>query len=401
MGDQMFFSMSVTISFAENLLYLFPSKSLWPPENMPFDFRFNLFGSPVRFPPFHSLRNLTEIGERATAKIKGTPKCVLRFLKHSMQTLTILLCCEDIPIAQSVIPVKERIEHCQLESHILGKLYLEPVNITGIFPMSSLLDAGLNEVNSTLLKPQIGVVVTLSQIEAEAEQQTSKLTLSQIEAEAEQQTSNHSCPSPTLHSIHSSTVSSELTKAVSVINSSSSKKKRTRQEKNQDDLMYATALELEVWKEQQKILEKEKQERSRTLYMELLNSEYRQQAAVKEAAFQRRVHRIEELEKQLDVAIQSTRRTEMELQQEKEYLSRQRVQLKREKNLVASEIERVTQGLTSKHKFELEAERRRHTEIVLELRRKLKAQLQKSTEDSRRITELEVELNSLKQGKNV
>ena len=105
MGDQMFFSMSVTISFAENLLYLFPSKSLWPPENMPFDFRFNLFGSPVRFPPFHSLRNLTEIGERATAKIKGTPKCVLRFLKHSMQTLTILLCCEDIPIAQSVIPV--------------------------------------------------------------------------------------------------------------------------------------------------------------------------------------------------------------------------------------------------------------------------------------------------------
>ena len=165
--------------------------------------------------------------------------------------------------------------------------------------------------------------------------------------------------------------------------------------------MYATALELEVWKEQQKILEKEKQERSRTLYMELLNSEYRQQAAVKEAAFQRRVHRIEELEKQLDVAIQSTRRTEMELQQEKEYLSRQRVQLKREKNLVASEIERVTQGLTSKHKFELEAERRRHTEIVLELRRKLKAQLQKSTEDSRRITELEVELNSLKQGKNV
>ena len=385
MGDQMFFSMSVTISFAENLLYLFPSKSLWPPENMPFDFRFNLFGSPVRFPPFHSLRNLTEIGERATAKIKGTPKCVLRFLKHSMQTLTILLCCEDIPIAQSVIPVKERIEHCQLESHILGKLYLEPVNITGIFPMSSLLDAGLNEVNSTLLKPQIGVVVTLSQIEAEAEQQTS----------------HHSCPSPTLHSIHSSTVSSELTKAVSVINSSSSKKKRTRQEKNQDDLMYATALELEVWKEQQKILEKEKQERSRTLYMELLNSEYRQQAAVKEAAFQRRVHRIEELEKQLDVAIQSTRRTEMELQQEKEYLSRQRVQLKREKNLVASEIERVTQGLTSKHKFELEAERRRHTEIVLELRRKLKAQLQKSTDDSRRITELEVELNSLKQGKNV
>ena len=385
MGDQMFFSMSVTISFAENLLYLFPSKSLWPPENMPFDFRFNLFGSPVRFPPFHSLRNLTEIGERATAKIKGTPKCVLRFLKHSMQTLTILLCCEDIPIAQSVIPVKERIEHCQLESHILGKLYLEPVNITGIFPMSSLLDSGLNEVNSTVLKPQIGVVVTLSQIEAEAEQQTS----------------NHSCPSPTLHSIHSSTVSSELTKAVSVINSSSSKKKRIRQEKNQDDLMYATALELEVWKEQQKVLEKEKQERSRTSYMELLNSEYRQQAAVKEAAFQRRVHRIEELEKQLDVAIQSTRRTEMELQQEKEYLSRQQVQLKREKNLVASEIERVTHGLTSKHKFELEAERRRHTEIVLELRRKLKAQLQKSTDDGRRITELEVELNNLKQGKNV
>jgi hypothetical protein len=133
--------------------------------------------------------------------------------------------------------------------------------------------------------------------------------------------------------------------------------------------------------------------------MELFNSEYRRQTAIKEAAFQRRVHGVEELEKQLENAIHNTRQTELELQQERELLSKQRTQLERQKSAVASEVERVTQSFTTKHKFELESERRRHTDIVTDLRRKLKIQQQKSSDDCKRISELEEELNSLKQAK--
>lgn len=376
--EQIFFNMSVTISFAENLFHLFPSKSLWPSENIPFEFRFSLFGSPIRFKPFKCLRNLTEIGERATAKLKGSPKCVLRFLKQSMQTLSILLYCEDIPIAESILPIRERIEYCQLEHRILEKLHLEPINISGIFPITSLLETETEEADSNPVKPQIGVVVTLS----EAEQRTNQPT-------------NQTYTTATAGDV-SSVISSECAEVCSEIARFSSKKNRNHRGKTQEDIFYATALELEVWKEEQKLLEQEKQERSRASYMELLNSEYCRQAAVKEAAFQRRVRRIEELEKQLENAIQSTRQSELDLRQEKEHLSRQRAQLARDKSAVASEVERVTQSLTTKHKFELEAEKRRHTDIVMELRRKLKAQTQKSSEESKRIIELEKELSRLK-----
>lgn len=385
-SEQILFNMSVTISFAENLLYLFPSKSLWPSENIPFEFRFSLFGSPIRFQPFNCLRNLTEIGERATAKLKGSPECILRFLKQSMQALSIMLFCEDIPIAEATIPIKERIEHYQLERRILEKLHLEPINISGIFPISSLLEVDLNEMNSGFTTPQIGVVVTLS----EAEPKTAT------------QPANQTNTAPTPPSIQSSIVSSETVKTCSEKVRISSKKHRRSQGKTQEteeSLVYAAALELEVWKEEQKLLEKERQERTRASYLELLNSEYRRQAAIKEAAFQRRVHHVEELEKQLENAIQNTRQVELDLQQEKEQLNKQRTQLAREKSAVASEVERVTQSLTTKHKFELEAEKRRHTDIVTDLRRKLKVQQQKSSDDSTRISDLEQELNSLRQTK--
>lgn len=375
-AEKAFYNMAVTLSFAENLLYLFPSKSLWPPENMPFDFRFNLLGSPVRFQPFTCLKSLTEIGERATAKIKSSSKGLLRFLKQSMQTLTILLCCENIPVAECIIPIKERIELCQLDHQIRERLHLEPVNIVGIFPLASLLETEANDVDATLPKPQMGVVITLTQIA---------------------QPANLSYSSPAQHSINSSVISLEPVKANLDTSGASSIRKLDGQGKCPEDLMYAAALELEVWKEEQKLIEQEKNERARTSYMELLNSEYCRQAAVKEAAFQRRVHHVEELEKQLESAIQAARQSEIEFQHEKEHLSRQRAQLAKEKTVIASEVERVTQSLTSKHKFELDAERRRHTEIATELRRKLKAQLQKSSEDCRRISELEQALNKLKQ----
>ena len=385
-SEQTFFHMSVTISFAENLLYLFPSKSLWPSENIPFEFRFSLFGNPIRFQPFNCLRNLTEIGERATAKLKGSPECVLRFLKQSMQTLSIMLFCEDIPIAEAILPIKERIEHCQLEHRILEKLHIEPINISGIFPISSLLEMELNEINSSFTTPQIGVVVTLSEAEPKTKTQPASQTYT----------------APTPPNVQWSIISSETVKTCSEKVRLSSKKNRRDQEKSQEteeSLVYAAALELEVWKEEQKLREKERQEHTRASYLELLNSEYRRQAAIKEAAFQRRVHRVEELEKQLENAIQNTHQIELELQQEKEQFSRQRTQLAREKSAVALEVERVTQSLTTKHKFELEAERRRHTDIVTDLRRKLKVQQQKSSDDSKRISELEKELNSLKQTK--
>jgi hypothetical protein len=383
-SEQVFFNMSVTISFAENLFYLFPSKSLWPSENIPFEFRFSLFGSPIRFQPFNCSRNLTEIGERATAKLKGSPKSVLNFLKQSMQTLSIILFCEDIPIAEAIIPIRERIEHCQLEHRILEKLHLEPINISGIFPMCSLLE--LNALNESFTTPQVGVVVTLSEAEPKSTTQPTNQTYTAL--------------SPSVHS-SIAIASSETVKTCSEKVMFSSKQNRRSQEKTREteDLIYAAALELEVWKEEQKLLEKEKQERARSSYMELFNSEYRRQTAIKEAAFQRRVHGVEELEKQLENAIHNTRQTELELQQERELLSKQRTQLERQKSAVASEVERVTQSFTTKHKFELESERRRHTDIVTDLRRKLKIQQQKSSDDCKRISELEEELNSLKQAK--
>lgn len=376
-SEQVFHCVSITLSFAENLLDVFPSKSLWPPEHVPFEFRFNLLGSPIQFQPFNCQRNLIEIGERATAKIKCSPKCLLRFLKESMQTFSIFLCCEEIPIAESVVPIKERIESCRLELHILEKLHLEPLNITGIFPLNSLLETDSNENNSASMKPQVGITIRISQA-------------------ASQSTTNLVQSSPAPGSDHPSVrVSSEpVNTNRDSLNFSSAE--RHRQEKIQEDLLYATALELEVWKEEQKLLEQEKQERSRASYMELLNNEYRRQTALKEAALQRRVRRVEELEKQLEEVIQTARQTELELQQEKERFSRQRAQLMREKKVVDGEIERVTLNLTNKHKFELEAERRRHTEIVSELRRKLKAEMVKSSEHCERIKELEESLLKLK-----
>lgn len=374
--EQVFFNMSVTISFAENLFYLFPSKSLWPSENILFEFRFSLVGSPIRFQPFKCLRNLIEIGEKATAKLKGSPKCVLRFLKQSMQTLTILLYCEEIPIAETILPIRERIEYYQLEHRILEKLHLEPINISGIFPVTSLLETEAKEVNSNPMRPQIGVVVTVSEAEQRTNQPTNQTYTTAAARDAV------------------SVISSESVEICTEVDRFPSKKNRKGLEKSQKDIFYATALELEVWKEEQKLLEQEKQERSRASYMELLNSEYCRQAAVKEAAFQRRVRRIEELEKQLENAIGNARESELQLRQEKEHLSRQRAQLAREKSAVTSEVERVTHSLTTKHKFEQEAEKRRHTEIVTELRRKLKAESQKSSDESKRIAELEKELCS-------
>lgn len=123
--------------------------------------------------------------------------------------------------------------------------------------------------------------------------------------------------------------------------------------------------------------------------MEVLNSEYRRQVAMKEAAFERRVKRVLDLERQLETVIQKARETEKELQRQKTVINRQQAQLAQDKNKVASEVERVTEQLVKKHKFEMEAERRRHADIVAELRRQQR-------DDRKRITELQEELTQLK-----
>ena len=372
--DQVFHRLSLTVSFAENLLYAYPSRSLWPPEKMPFEFRFNLMGSPIRFQPFDSPSNLIEIGERATAKIKCSSTSLLRFLKESMQSITISLYCEDIPVARSVIPIKERIESCQLDTHILNRLHLEPVDLPGIFPLTSSLENESSE-NLISMKPQIGVVISLSEIE-HTEMQQKDRTFSQNPS---------SCVvSPAVRDLEPNP------------NPSNHQAKRKGEEKIQEDLLYATALELEVWKEEQKLLEQEKQERSRASYMELLNNEYLRQAALKEGALQRRMRHVEELEKQLEDVIQTARKSELELQQEKERFAKQRAQMARERKIVDTEIERITSTLTNKHKFELEAERRRHTEIVNDLRRKLKVEIEKSTGYCETIKKLEATLLNAK-----
>lgn len=106
------------------------------------------------------------------------------------------------------------------------------------------------------------------------------------------------------------------------------------------------------------------------------------QISIKESAFERRVRQVEGLERQLESVIQSAREYEKELQRQKEVLSRQEAQLAREKRQVSAEVEKVTQDLLRKHKFELEAERRRYS--------------RNRCKDAKRIAELEEELRKIK-----
>ena len=113
---QSFYTISIILSFAENLLALFPSRSLWPLGNMPFEFQFQLLGHPIIME--WDLKNMLQIGERATAKILCTPAVLLRYLKEVMPVFHIYLCYEDIVISETAVPILQRIEGDNLEQKI-------------------------------------------------------------------------------------------------------------------------------------------------------------------------------------------------------------------------------------------------------------------------------------------
>ena len=159
---QSMYTISVTLAFAENLLSLFPSRSLWPSANMPFEFQFQMLGQPIHI--HWELKNMYNIGERVTVRILCTPTLLLRYLKQSMANLTIYLCYEDIAISETVVPIKESIERAQSEQEILNSLNLKEVKISGIYPMTSLLETSRTDYESysIAMQPQMGIKILLS-----------------------------------------------------------------------------------------------------------------------------------------------------------------------------------------------------------------------------------------------
>ncbi len=103
-------------------------------------------------------------------------------------------------------------------------------------------------------------------------------------------------------------------------------------------------------------------------HLELLNAEYRRQAAAREAELRQRLDRCRDLETQLEKAIEAVRGQEQQVQRERTELGRERGRAAAERRDAAVEVERVTQRLQAEYEFKLQAERRRHAFIVNQLR---------------------------------
>lgn len=363
-----FYTLSITVSFAENLLHLFPSISLWPPENTSFQFRFSLFGNSIHLQPFSDLRNPVSIGERATVKIRTSVSNLLDFFNFGMVDLRIYLCCEEIVIAEMKLPIRDCIKNGKLETHILKKLDLEPLNISGIYTLKPLLE-GVEEYNhKSSVKPRMGVVFLLSSIA----HQTCEIPASDP-------------PNLQIPSLKSSQSIKPTRDELSGFD-----------QKKQDEILYATVLELEIWKEEQKMIQQQKLQQSSHSHLELLNDEYRRQVSKNEANFQTRIQRVEELEQQLESAIESIHRREQHLIREKESITRIRSQIHKEKTELATEVDRITLRLKAEYQCKIDAERRRHNLISNEIRQKYKTALNDIAEYRQRILELEQELERVK-----
>lgn len=324
-GDAEFYTVAVTVSFAENLAALLPVDSAWPPEGVPFYLHFNVLGQPIRLRPFCSLRDPVRVHERATVKIQSTALNLLRFFKRSMPSLTVGLTCDEMPVGEASVPVGERIDG----GRSWQRLHLEPIEIAGVYPVKPLLLETDHRELAPLAKPRIGVQVLISLVSASASE--------------------------------AATAAKAPTTTKSGTEDSHPKERRT-------DLMYAAALELELWKEDQKLLAREKLQHEARSHLELLNAEYRRQAAAREAELRQRLDRCRDLETQLEKAIEAVRGQEQQVQRERTELGRERGRAAAERRDAAVEVERVTQRLQAEYEFKLQAERRRHAFIVNQLR---------------------------------
>ena len=250
---QNLYSISVTLSFAEHLQSLFPAfLSFWPPpRDMPCHFQFMLLGKHISFHDFNEYDGVQKFGERATARVRCTPSCLLQFVMKMMPELTIYLNLEHQTLARVVVAIKDKIEQYGMQNHFLRRLHMEPINISGVFPVTAMFNEPLPDdaVHSTMQKPSLGVVFLVHQIKDAHIGQDPQPPHSSVVVSSSN--INHH-PDNTLAGDH-------------------------RQHEQLDALVYATALELEVWKEEQKLLEQEKQKYSETAQLEMLNSEYRRQ----------------------------------------------------------------------------------------------------------------------------
>ena len=371
-----FFTVAVTLSFAENLTSLLPSKSLWPPEGVGFHFHLSLIGNPIHLQPFKTLRDPVRINERATAKIQSTPQQLLHFLKKSMPTLSVCLSCDDIPIGEASVPVGDHLKTAQLDGHILHRIHVEPLKITGLYPMKPLLnDVELKQsAIEGSYKPRMGIQVLISHVPS-----VPSSSVKENAPHVDSQTRNVPVTEPS--------------EPAAPTDSARSEGKDPRNE-----LMYAAAMELEVWKEEQKRLAHEKLKKETQSHLELLNTEYRRQVSLKESCIQQRFDRCRELEQQLEKAIAEVRLKEQQLQRDREQVNKLRTQTAAERKETTTEVERVTQRLQKEHEFKMQAERRRQAVIVSDLRQKLKPTPSVQNDDhNKQMAESQLEVTRLKE----
>lgn len=380
-ADQVFCTLSVTICFVENLLSLFPDKSLWPSENIEFRFKFTLFGFSITMEPFNNLRNPVNIAEKATVNMLSSPSVLLKYLKKCLPILTVYLFCDDITVAKIRIPIGDHIDSAKKEKHILEELHSEDFIISNIYPMES--SFGSCSIDVEPLKPQAGISVNLSRCHQFSQRS---------------QSANKDVQTITIGSDDSSDSQGECSENRPPLERNSPSNLQAKIGKQHaKEAMYLAACELELWKEEQKILEGKKLEEQCSARVKLLDSVYIRHFAINEVDFQKRMGQIIEMEEQYAKGLGELDQKKEEVKRKNEHLDRLRAQILGEKRQVAAEVERVTARLEKEYDFKLQSERKRHTMVVNELRQRLNAKPRKdSLDELKRIAELEAELEKKK-----
>ena len=362
-GDFEFFKIVVSLSFAENLYSLLPTQIQWPPENVVFQLHLNLFGNIVNFQSIGSLRNPVMVRERVTVKIQSSRQSLLRFLQKSLPFLSIYLSCDDLAIGKTVVPVGDSLSTVDLD--VIGKLHLEPINISGVYPMTALLANSPEKAKlNTECQPKVGVAVIIS-------------LETRIASGAD--AVNQNIPgSSSMKTVPEETPTATNSPMEAVGNG---------------NLAYAVALDLDIWKQDQKRLEQERLKRETESHLQLLNSEYMRQLSIKESAFQERLKQVKELEQLNEEMLTQMRQIQAQFEHEKDQVNKLRAQTLREKKAAATEVERVTARLQNEFEFKLSAERRRHAVIVSDLRQKHKTASIEEAEQ--KMTFLQAEIDGL------
>ena len=191
--QQSLHTISVTLSFAQNLSSLFtcPSSS-----SSAFEFHFELVGQAVHIkwqhPPTENTvvnNKAVTIGERATARILCGSSKLLRFLKQSMPQLTISLCNNNgSKISKTIVPVGDRLGATNDDDCLrLLNENERVINVSGIYQLQ----------NQQSTASQMGVDILISklgQLPQEEEEQDENQEEEEEDADIDAETAFCSSP---------------------------------------------------------------------------------------------------------------------------------------------------------------------------------------------------------------